>query len=378
MFATSLEITTTCPLPTGEVGIAYSDTLVAVGGSLPYTWSLNSGSLPSGLSLATNGNITGTPTLAGSSSFVLRVTDGLGNTITKSCSMTVAPAVSITTVCPLDDGTEDEAYLEVVTATGGMLPYTWTISAGALPDGLSMAADGTISGTPTTVQVGSFTLHVEDALGSVATLSCQITINPAAFLFSDDFNRADGLISTGQPLWGAVSGAGMPQITSMAVIMPKTPSLPVAYVPSTPALTFNYARIDFVGANPAVNAPMVSIGVLASNTLGNLTGYFAAFGWRVLSGTRLLELWRYNAGTAHLLWRSASEVLLDLSTQEIQATIGASDVTVRYLQNGSVMQTIVDNSVDRITSGVLALGGVQVSDGIHTITVDNYVGGGTY
>ena len=66
---------TTSSLPAGTVGVAYSQALGASGGTPPYTWSVASGSLPAGLSLAAGGTISGTPGTAGSSSFTVRVTD---------------------------------------------------------------------------------------------------------------------------------------------------------------------------------------------------------------------------------------------------------------------------------------------------------------
>ncbi len=67
---------TTTTLPAGIVGLPYSTTLAASGGTPPYTWSLATGSLPAGLSLAPNsGVISGTPTIATTSSFTVQVTD---------------------------------------------------------------------------------------------------------------------------------------------------------------------------------------------------------------------------------------------------------------------------------------------------------------
>src|ERR1035438_4906627 len=66
---------TTASLPAGTVGVAYSQTLAASGGSPPYSWSLFSGALPPGLTLSAAGTISGTPGTAGPSNFTVRVTD---------------------------------------------------------------------------------------------------------------------------------------------------------------------------------------------------------------------------------------------------------------------------------------------------------------
>src|SRR6185503_18420907 len=66
---------TTSSLPAGIVGVAYSQTLGAAGGSPPYSWLVSGGSLPAGLNLAAGGTISGTPGTPVASSFMVRVTD---------------------------------------------------------------------------------------------------------------------------------------------------------------------------------------------------------------------------------------------------------------------------------------------------------------
>ena len=87
-----LNITTTS-LQSGTIGITYSQTLAATGGTSPYNWSINSGSLPAGLSLSSSGVISGTPTAAGSpTSVTFKVTDANSLTATQSLSITTAYA----------------------------------------------------------------------------------------------------------------------------------------------------------------------------------------------------------------------------------------------------------------------------------------------
>jgi hypothetical protein len=94
--AAPLAIVTTS-LPSGVLNGAYSATLAASGGTMPYTWSIASGSLPTGLTLNTSsGAITGTPTAAGSFSFTARVSDASSpvQTATGSLGLTITAASS--------------------------------------------------------------------------------------------------------------------------------------------------------------------------------------------------------------------------------------------------------------------------------------------
>jgi hypothetical protein len=110
-----LAITTTS-LSNGVVSVVYSATLKGSGGTLPYSWSMISGSLPPGLTLATNGVITGTPTALGTFSFTVQVRDA-GNpvqTATKSLTLTIVSVLGMTiwsdtTVPGLVDGGPDSA-----------------------------------------------------------------------------------------------------------------------------------------------------------------------------------------------------------------------------------------------------------------------------
>jgi FtsP/CotA-like multicopper oxidase with cupredoxin domain len=89
--------------------------------------------------------------------------------------------VIITTPSPLPDGYVNIFYNQTLTAAGGSLPYTWSIVAGSLPNGLTLdPATGIISGTPTTVQVRTFNVMVTDNVGNTATKPLQIRIRPAA------------------------------------------------------------------------------------------------------------------------------------------------------------------------------------------------------
>lgn len=173
----TLNITTTS-LPNGQVNVAYNQGLSATGGTPPYSWSLASGSLPTGLSLnASTGAISGTPTTAATFSFTARVTDSASRTDTQALSITIdATSLSITT-SSLPNGRTGTAYDQTLSATGGTTPYAWSIASGSLPTGLALSSVGRITGTPTTTGTSTFTARVTDAESRTATRQLSITVD---------------------------------------------------------------------------------------------------------------------------------------------------------------------------------------------------------
>ena len=110
------------------------------------------------------------------------------------------PALSVTTAS-LPGGTIGTAYSQTLSATGGTSPYTWDISAGSLPSGLSISSRGIISGTPTTSQTASFTARTTDAVSSTATKALSISIVPGGGGggTAQNTNFADTYITIGYP-----------------------------------------------------------------------------------------------------------------------------------------------------------------------------------
>ena len=169
-------------LQVGAVGSPYSAALQASGGTPPLSWSVTSGSLPSGLALsASTGIISGTPTTTGVSNFTVQVSDSAptSQSATQQFSITIVDHLVITTNS-LPSGLVDTAYSATLQATGGTAPYSWSIASGSLPPGLTLnAGTGVISGTPSTAGTYSFTAEVSDSTSptpQAATAQFSITV----------------------------------------------------------------------------------------------------------------------------------------------------------------------------------------------------------
>ena len=171
---------TASALPVGAVGIPYSYSIPATGGTPPYIFMVAAGALPVGLRLNSRGVISGTPVVGGASSFTLQVTDSeaVPAGATASLSLTIQGQVAVTSLSP-PSGTVGVSYNTTLAAAGGILPYTWSLASGSLPAGLSLNSAGVIFGTPAASGTSSFTVQVVDAESppQAAPAQLNITIN---------------------------------------------------------------------------------------------------------------------------------------------------------------------------------------------------------
>jgi uncharacterized repeat protein (TIGR03803 family) len=117
-------------LPAATVGAGYNQTLTAVGGTAPYTFAVSAGSLPAGLTLSSGGVLSGTPTIAGSSSFTVTATDSTGATGSQAYTLAAYPTSFGVTgfPSPIAAGGSGTITVEALDANGNPCPsYTGTV-----------------------------------------------------------------------------------------------------------------------------------------------------------------------------------------------------------------------------------------------------------
>ena len=155
---------TASSLPSGVAGIAYSQTVPVAGGVAPYSFAVATGTLPTGLSLAPTGMISGTPATNQQTTVTIQVADSQTphQSVSQSFVMKISPDPSVTTAV-LPNGIVSTSYSASLTASGGTAPYTWSVSSGTLPAGLKLSAAGALSGVPTAVGSATFTVTVQDS-----------------------------------------------------------------------------------------------------------------------------------------------------------------------------------------------------------------------
>ncbi len=286
-----LSITSTS-LPAATVGVAYSQTLAASGGSGGYSWSASG--LPPGLSINAGGQITGTPTAAGSFPVGFTVRDSSQNTAsaTLTLTVTVPGGLSITSTS-LPPATVGTTYSDSLAASGGSGGYNW--SASGLPAGLTMSTGGQITGTPTTGGSFSVSVTVKDSSQNTATATLTLTVAGGLSITSTSLPSATVGVAYSQTLSAAGgsgrgyswSASGLPQGLSLSTAgqitgTPAAPgSFPVTVTVKDSAQTTATATLTLqVNTSLQITTTSLANGVIgqaysaslsASGAVGNVT-----------------------------------------------------------------------------------------------------------
>lgn len=247
-------------LPGTTAGAAYAQTIAASGAVAPYTYALTAGALPAGISLSSAGSLSGTATSAGSFALTVTATDANGQTASQSYSLVVAVPTLAITPATIPGATANSAYSQALSASGGVAPYSYALTAGALPAGLSLSSAGLLSGTPTVSGTFNFSVTVTDSTGGTAATATRayslvvavptLTLSPATLpigqqqqAYSATFSAAGGIA----PYHYTVASGALPPGLVLNTNTGTLTGIPTA----NGTYTFGITATDSTGGTPA-------------------------------------------------------------------------------------------------------------------------------
>jgi len=177
-------------LPSGTTTAFYFQALTATGGTAPYSFVVNSGSLPGGVFLRGDGLISGQPIAVGTFNFTVTVTGAGGCTGSREYALTIGCATINLNSRNLPDGLVGAPYREVIFAGAGVIPTNFSLVAGTLPPGLELVpitglSSVLINGTPTQAGRFNFTLKASDRNNCMGTGEFTIVVQGATSPVSD-------------------------------------------------------------------------------------------------------------------------------------------------------------------------------------------------
>lgn len=261
-------------LSQGVPGVAYKQLLVVTGGLAPYTWSVSAGTLPPGLTLTSDGVISGTPTTTGTFNFTVQVVDSQVPTKaanTAGFSIVINPPLTLASI-PLASGEVGSDYSQSIVASNGVQPYGYSVAFGSLPpcapnppcnngvmslttnpQPMGGGANNATIATPaggllSDAGVFNFTIQATDAIGEVATATFSITVTG---LLEGNYALTFNGYSNGMPVYlvGSFVADGNGNITSGVLdqsgpgplSLPNQPLMPSTYTitPGSNVATIN-------------------------------------------------------------------------------------------------------------------------------------------
>ena len=340
----------TSTLPTAVKGVTYAASLAAIGGSEPYSWLVQGGALPAGITLSPEGVLSGKPTAAGNAAITVRVTDSNSFVVTKSLLLPVSATFIKPIINPITFPvvTVGEALNHTVTAQN--FPKTYAIT--GLPKGLTLnTRTGVITGSPEVAGVFNVQVKATNTAGTSPAVKTRLTVKALEKGFVGTFTGlVERLPAANQNLGGALT---------LTTTSNGGYSVKLVGGTSTGAAAASYAATGRMAPTaPQISLPLggQTLAVTINPTTGAISGTHGAAelsGWR--SG------WNASDNPADS-WVGYYSMALNLADELDQGVIaipqGSGFATVNVSASGGV--TMVGKTADgeSITSaGFLAANG---------------------
>ncbi len=352
-------------LPVGQAGTQYNQTFTQTGGNGAVSFTVTAGALPNGMTLSTAGALTGAPTAFGDFNFTVTATDANGCAGARAYLLHInAPCATITiNPATLSNGTAGTAYNQTATATGGTAPYAFTVSAGALPGGLTLATGGALAGTPNAAGVFNFTIKATDANGCFGTRAYAVTIAGVAVtgLQFYPLSRPVRILDTraGQgncdnistPINGGSSLSTLARLTCEGISIPANAEAIVGNVTVLNQTNqFGYMTVYPDGQNAPVVANMIygPNGILANNfTVGlGANGNFNIFAERTLDAVVDVSGYYAPPAAGGLYYHPLSKPIRLMDTRANQ---GNCDNINAPINAGTSLTTLARKTCDGLT-----------------------------
>ena len=307
---------TTAAVPQAVLGKTYSESLAGTGGTGAYTWSIDSGQLPTGFTLSPEGILSGTGSAVGTSTFKVRL-DNAGppfQSATRTFTLSVIDSPAVET-SKLPGATIATLYNQTLTAVFGTAPYKWALDAGqgTLPDGLSLnGTTGVISGNPSKTGVFTFTVQVTDSAAQPQSATQQLSIAvadplaistpatlPQEAVRTEPFSLTLNAVGGIQPYtWSLIAGslpAGLSLDSAGTISGTPTTTGKVTFTVQAESAGPPVQTVSKAVTLTVVDAPVVATSALDDGTIGTaysqkLTASFGTgpYKWSVVPGQGIL------------------------------------------------------------------------------------------